>query len=156
MPSPSSSTTFSSKAPSSSSYTPGITSISSQDSSSIEAVDSYGAPAADPTYSPGPAPPGSYGDPNADLLPEYYKSEINLGLSEPDDIPRIEPFLADYGSTSTSIVAAKRPSSAPASSSTPDLTYGVPAAPVISLSDYNIPDVSDKGFKGTGLSSYGR
>lgn len=107
-------------------------------------MDSYGAPAADPTYTPTPAP-GSYSDPEADNLPEYYKSEINLGLSGPNDIPRVEPYLADYGS------------SAPvAAASTPDLSYGVPAAPLISLADYNLPDISDKGFKGTGLSSYGR
>merc|ERR1711874_907164 len=42
--------------------------------------------------------PGSYQDPQADILPEYFKSEITLGLNEVDDVPRVDPFLSDYGS----------------------------------------------------------
>jgi len=85
-----------------------------------------------------------------DILPEYYKSEITLGLSDPSDRPRIEPYLADYGSAGETFATA--------AASQPDVTYGVPAAPpLISLSDYNIPEVSDKGFKSVGgSSSYGR
>merc|ERR1712106_614947 len=103
---------------------------------------------------------GSYKDPEADILPEYFKSEITLGLNDIDDIPRVDPFLSDYGSPArdfyrqagSSVVAAvvKTPVV------TPDLTYGVPAAPTISLADYNIQEVSDKGFGGVGGSSYGR
>jgi hypothetical protein len=81
---------------------------------------------------------GSYSDPAADLLPEYYKSEIQLGLNDPDDVPRVEPFSTDYGAPAAPVLK-------PAAIAEPDLTYGVPAAPV--LSNYN---------RGGGGSSYGR
>ena len=96
-----------------------------------------------------------YKDPEADILPEYFKSEITLGLNDIDDVPRVDPFLSDYGSAAADSysVAGSSPIAAVA---TPDLTYGVPAAPTISLADYNIQEVSDKGFKGVGSGSYGR
>jgi len=121
--------------------------------------DSYGAPTANAApatgYSSQPIP-GSYQDPEADLLPEYFKSEITLGLNEVDDIPRVEPFLSDYGSPSADSYRVAGSSPVAAVVKTPDLTYGVPAAPTISLEDYNIQEVSDKGFTGLGGSSYGR
>jgi hypothetical protein len=130
--------------------------------------DSYSAPAAGDSYSapldtgygaPGAASQpgnGGYTDPEADILPEYFKSEISLGLNGAADVPRVEPFLSDYGvpqdtyaaASSNSPVAVQRPA-------LPDLSYGVPAAPTISLADYNIPEVSDRGFPGLGGSSYG-
>jgi len=123
--------------------------------------DSYGAPTANAApatgYSvPSQPIPGSYQDPEADLLPEYFKSEITLGLNEVDDIPRVEPFLSDYGSPSADSYRVAGSSPVAAVVKTPDLTYGVPAAPTISLEDYNIQEVSDKGFTGLGGSSYGR
>ena len=115
------------------------------------AADSYGAPAADssssyeaprPTNLPATVPPplsGSYSDPAADLLPEYYKSEIQLGLNDPEDVPRVEPFATDYGVPAAPVL---KPAAAVAE---PDLTYGVPAAPL--LSNYN---------RGGGGGGYGR
>merc|ERR1711892_1388959 len=98
---------------------------------------------------------GSYKDPEADILPEYFKSEITLGLNDIDDVPRVDPFLSDYGSPARD--SYRQAGSSPvASMVTPDLPYGVPAAPTISLADYNIQEVSDKGFSGLGGSSYGR
>ena len=44
----------------------------------------------------------------------------------------------------------------PAASETVDLSYGVPAAPAISLADYNLGEISDKGYPNSGPSSYGR
>jgi len=110
----------------------------------------YGAPASD---SGAPPAPGGYNDPEADILPEYYKSEITLGLNSPQDVPRVEPFLSDYGQPRDTYTSASSFSSVAVAQ--PDLTYGVPAAPTISLEDYNIPEVSDLGFTGSG-SSYGR
>merc|ERR1712128_144359 len=98
---------------------------------------------------------GSYKDSEADILPEYFKSEITLGLNDIDDIPRVDPFLSDYGSPAGDSYR-QAGSSVVAAVVTPDLTYGVPAAPTISLEDYNIQEVSDKGFGGLGASSYGR
>ena len=95
--------------------------------------DSYGAPAADsavsyeaPRTTIPPPLIGGYSDPTADLLPEYYKSEIQLGLNDPDDVPRVEPFSTDYGAPAAPVLKPV---------AEPDLTYGVPAAPV--LSSYN-------------------
>ena len=125
-----------------------------EDSYSAPLDTSYGAPAAAAASQPAL---GGYSDPSADILPEYFKSEINLGLNGAADVPRVEPFLTDYGvpqdtyaaASSYNPVAVRRPAA------TPDLSYGVPAAPTISLADYNIPEVSDIGFTGLGGSSYG-
>jgi hypothetical protein len=142
-----------------------------------EAADSYGAPAdtgygapADTGYG-APAETGygapeatadpalgGYSDPEADILPEYFKSEISLGLNGGSDVPRVEPFLSDYGVPQDTYAAASSFNPVAVESparSVPDLTYGVPAAPTISLEDYNIPEVSDAGFSGVGGSSYG-
>merc|ERR1711881_216867 len=105
----------------------------------------YGAPASD---SGAPPAPGGYNDPEADILPEYYKSEITLGLNSPQDVPRVEPFLSDYGQPRDTYTSASSFSSVAVAQ--PDLTYGVPAAPTISLEDYNIPEVSDLGFTCSG------
>ena len=132
--------------------------------SAPEAADSYGAPvetgygAPEPTADAAEPALGGYSDPEADILPEYFKSEISLGLNGVADVPRVEPFLSDYGvpqdtyaaASSFTPVAVESPARA-----VPDLTYGVPAAPTISLEDYNIPEVSDVGFSGVGGSSYG-
>merc|ERR1711892_842361 len=99
---------------------------------------------------------GSYKDSEADILPEYFKSEITLGLNDIDDVPRVDPFLSDYGSPAGDSYRVAGSSPIVAVVKTPDLTYGVPAAPTISLADYNIQEVSDKGFSGVGGSSYGR
>ena len=94
--------------------------------------DIYGAPAATkngykaPSHFclfPAPFPnsnptTGGYNDPSAELLPEYYKSEHSLGLSDPADVPRVDPFSSDY-----------RPSYL-------ELSYGVPSAPIISHPGY--------------------
>merc|ERR1711892_1282471 len=96
----------------------------SADSYGAPSADSYGAPSADsygalddssatgdaaaangyagpaqkaPTAGSRPIT-GSYKDPEADILPEYFKSEITLGLNDIDDVPRVDPFLSDYGS----------------------------------------------------------
>ena len=113
----------------------------------------YGAPeaAAEPAL-------GGYSDPEADILPEYFKSEISLGLNGASDVPRVEPFLSDYGVPQDTYAAASSFTPVAVESPArpvPDLTYGVPAAPTISLEDYNIPEVSDAGFSGLGGSSYG-
>merc|ERR1719431_2457120 len=124
---------------------------------------SYTAPSPDaPRDNTAPAtgysPPviGSYQDPEADILPEYFKSEITLGLNNREDVPRVEPFLSDYGAPAADSYRVAGSSPVAAVVKTPDLTYGVPAAPTISLEDYNIQEVSDKGFTGVGGSSYGR
>ena len=115
-------------APAAESYgAPAAPAVESYGAPAAPAVESYGAPAADPVSTV----PGGYQDPAADLLPEYFKSEINLGLSDPDDIPRIEPFLSDYGAPSAPTKTVYKPAQ-----STPDLSYGVPAAPVIESSGY--------------------
>merc|ERR1712106_558912 len=146
----------------------------SADSYGAPSDDSYGAPgdssatgdAAAATGHAGPAKKaptagsrpitGSYKDPEADILPEYFKSEITLGLNDIDDVPRVDPFLSDYGSPAGDSYRQAGSSPVAAVVKTPDLTYGVPAAPTISLADYNIQEVSDKGFGGLGGSSYGR
>merc|ERR1712106_364821 len=154
----------------------------SADSYGAPSADSYGAPSADSygalddssatgdaaaaTGYAGPAKKattagsrpitGSYKDPEADILPEYFKSEITLGLNDIDDVPRVDPFLSDYGSPAGDSYRVAGSSPIVAVVKTPDLTYGVPAAPTISLADYNIQEVSDKGFSGLGGSSYGR
>merc|ERR1711892_122015 len=99
-------------------YNNGGSALSSDDGTSYTApsADSYGAPgdsfttgdAAAATGYAGPAKKsptagsrpitGSYKDPEADILPEYFKSEITLGLNDIDDVPRVDPFLSDYGS----------------------------------------------------------
>merc|ERR1711892_594459 len=99
-------------------YNKGGSASSNDDGTSYTApsADSYGAPgdssatgdAAAATGYAGPAKKaptagsrpitGSYKDPEADILPEYFKSEINLGLNDIDDVPRVDPFLSDYGS----------------------------------------------------------
>ena len=113
----------------------------------------YGAPEANAE-----PPLGGYSDPEADILPEYFKSEISLGLNGASDVPRVEPFLSDYGVPQDTYAAASSFTPVAVESparSVPNLTYGVPAAPTISLEDYNIPEVSDAGFSGVGGSSYG-
>jgi len=94
-----------------------------------------------PTVLPDPIQ-GGYQDSGADLLPEYFKSEIALGLAASDDIPQVDPYTA---AASQNIPSLELPSPA----------YGVPAAPAISLKDYIVPEISDKGFSGLG-GSYGR
>ena len=123
------------------------------DSYGAPAGDSYGAPADDSYGAPAEEPlSGGYDDPSADLLPEYFKSEINLGLNDPEDVPRIEPFLADYGSARSAPTASHA-----AAASEPDLSYGVPAAPAISLANYNIAEISNKGYLSPrGSAGYGR
>jgi len=83
--------------------------------------------------------PESQSGSQSDILPEYFKSEISLGLSDPLDVPRVEPFLSDYGASGSSPVGVV-----------------VSTPPVISLEDYNIQEVSDKGFPGLASGSYGR
>jgi len=83
--------------------------------------------------------PDNYLAPQTDILPEYFKSEIGLGLTDPQDVPRVEPFLSDYGTSGSSPVGVV-----------------VDAPPVISLEDYNLQEVSDKGFSGLESGSYGR
>merc|ERR1719419_1360138 len=83
--------------------------------------------------------PESHSGFQSDILPEYFKSEISLGLSDPLDVPRVEPFLSDYGASGSSPVGVV-----------------VSTPPVISLEDYNIQEVSDKGFPGLASGSYGR
>merc|ERR1719477_150904 len=119
---------------------------------------SYTAPRDNTAPATGYSPPvlGSYQDPGADILPEYFKSEITLGLNNREDVPRVEPFLSDYGAPAGDSYRVAGSSPVAAVVKTPDLTYGVPAAPTISLEDYNIQEVSDKGFTGVGGSSYGR
>ena len=126
------------------------------------AADSYGAPAETEYGAPEAADAepalGGYSDPEADILPEYFKSEISLGLNGASDVPRVEPFLSDYGVPQDTYAAASSYNPVAVESparGVPDLTYGVPAAPTISLEDYNIPEVSDAGFSGLGGSSYG-
>ena len=101
-----------------------------------QADDSYSAPASDDLV------PGSYQDPEADLLPEYHKSEISLGLNNRAEVPRIDPYSTDFGEplyigTYTAAGSDVRPAVvAPPRPPTPAATYGVPAGPT--LSDYNI------------------
>ena len=99
--------------------------------------------------------PGSYQDPTADILPEYHKSEISLRLNNRNEVPRIEPFQTDFGEplyigTYKASGSAPRPAVVP-----PPSSARSDSVPLVSLSKYNIPEVSDKGFKGLG-SSYGR
>ena len=58
-----------------------------------QADTAYGAPADSEYDAPSAAAspvPGSYQDPEADLLPEYFKSEITLGLGATlDDVPQV-------------------------------------------------------------------
>ena len=150
-------------------YTDGST---GENYSAPEAADSYGAPpdtgygapeesygAPEPVAAAAEPALGGYSDPEADILPEYFKSEISLGLNGASDVPRVEPFLSDYGVPQDTYAAASSFSpvavESPQQRGVPDLTYGVPAAPTISLEDYNIPEVSDAGFTGVGGSSYG-
>merc|ERR1719317_1876564 len=53
---------------------------------------SYTAPRDNTAPASGYSPPvlGSYQDPGADILPEYFKSEITLGLNNREDVPRVE------------------------------------------------------------------
>ena len=135
--------------------------------SDSSASPSYGSPSvSSSSFTPVSAPaslyeepvPGSYQDPGADILPEYHKSEISLGLSNKNEVPRIEPFSNDYAEplyigTYTAAGSDVRPEVVKAPLF-PDAGYGVPAGPT--LSDYNIKEVSDKGFKSSRSSSYGR
>ena len=120
--------------------------------------DSYGSPSSAPASLYEEPVPGSYQDPEADILPEYHKSEISLGLNNRNEVPRIEPFSNDYAEplyigTYTASGSNVRPEVVEAPPP-PDTGYGVPAGPT--LSDYNIQEVSDKGFKSSRSSSYGR
>ena len=133
---------FSPSAPSSSSFQP----ISAP-------ADSYGEPSSESYDAP---VPGSYSDPSADILPEYHKSEISLGLNNRNDVPRILPFQTDFGEPlyiGTYKASGSAPSPAVVKPPTSRADYLPPTGPV--LSNYNIPDISDAGFKGLG-SSYGR
>ena len=120
--------------------------------------DSYGSPSSAPASLYEEPVPGSYQDPEADILPEYDKSEVSLGLNNRNEVPRIEPFSNDYAEplyigTYTASGSNVRPEVVEAPPP-PDTGYGVPAGPT--LSDYNIQEVSDKGFKSSRSSSYGR
>ena len=156
----------------------------SEPSAAAAAPLSYGAPesAPSPTFSPSPsysssfqpitAPPaapagpstsiydapvpGSYQDPTADILPEYHKSEISLRLNNRNEVPRIEPFQTDFGEP-LYIGTYKASGSAPRPAVVAPPSARADIVPVVgpTLSKYNIPEVSDKGFKGLG-SSYGR
>jgi len=131
------------------------------------ASDSYGSPSvSSSSFTPVSPPaslyeepvPGSYQDPGADILPEYHRSEISLGLNNKNEVPRIEPFSNDYAEplyigTYTASGSDVKPEVVKAPLF-PDTGYGVPAGPT--LSDYNIQEVSDKGFKSSRSSSYGR
>lgn len=86
-----------------------------------------------PTPNPDPVL-GGYEDPSVDLLPEYFKSEIALGLADRDDVPLVDPYT---GAASQNIPTRKLP-------------------PPISLQDYNVPDISDVGFSDLASGSYGR
>ena len=135
--------------------------------SDSSASSSYGSPSvSSSSFTPFSPPaslyeepvPGSYQDPGADILPEYHKSEISLGLNNKNEVPRIEPFSNDYAEplyigTYTASGSDVRPEVVKAPLF-PDTGYGVPAGPT--LSDYNIKEVSDKGFKSSRSSSYGR
>ena len=148
-------------------FTPSSTSYASPSSSS-NSFTSPPRPSSSSSFKPSPpirssfssassnTVPGSYQDPSADILPEYHKSEISLGLHNKNEVPRIEPFSNDFGEplyigTYKASGSAVKPVKAAAP--TLDTGYGVPAGPT--LSDYNIPDISDKGFS-SGGSSYGR
>ena len=127
-------------------------------SSSFQPITAPPAPPPPPSTSIYDAPvPGSYQDPTADILPEYHKSEISLRLNNRNEVPRIEPFQTDFGEplyigTYKASGSAPRPAVVP-----PPPSARADIVPVVgpSLSKYNIPEVSDKGFKGLG-SSYGR
>jgi hypothetical protein len=113
----------------------------------------YNAPETTPFLpTPTPSVQGGYNDPDSDLLPEYFKSEITLGLNDPNDIPQIDPYSSNSVSDSYSADASTNVETY----QEPDLSYGVPAAPAISLSDYNVPQVSDQGYTGLSGSSYGK
>jgi len=143
--------------PSSSSFTP-ISSPSSSSYNSPSSSSSYNAPSSSAnTFET--AVPGSYQDPTADILPEYHKSEISLGLNNRNEVPRIEPFSNDFGEplyigTYKASGSAVRPAVIQPPAPTPDTSYGVPSA--IPLSDYKLPEISDIGYTGTGGSSYGK
>merc|ERR1719206_55665 len=89
---------------------------------------SYTAPRDNTAPATGYSPPvlGSYQDPGADILPEYFKSEITLGLNNREDVPRVEPFLSDYGAPAGDSYRVAGSSPVAAVVKTPDLTYGVP------------------------------
>merc|ERR1719277_293256 len=121
-------------------------------------TNSYSAPSSANTFEA--AVPGSYQDPGADILPEYHKSEISLGLNNRNEVPRIEPFSNDFGEplyigtyTASGSAVKQAVVKAPSPAPSLDTGYGVPSAPT--LSDYNIPDISDIGYKSSGGSSYG-
>ena len=116
-------------------------------------ADSYGGPSTSIYDAP---VPGSYLDPTADILPEYHKSEISLGLNNRNEVPRIEPFQTDFGEPlyiGTYKASGSEPSPAVVKAPTARVDSLPPVGP--ELSQYNIPEISDKGFKGLG-SSYGR
>jgi len=125
----------------------------------ITNTNSYSAPSSANTFEE--AIPGSYNDDGADILPEYHKSEISLGLNNRNEVPRIEPFSNDFGEplyigtyTASGSAVKQAVVRAPSPAPSLDTGYGVPSAPT--LSDYNIPDISDIGYKSSGGSSYGR
>merc|ERR1719317_1596787 len=90
-----------------------------------EGGSSYTAPRDDTAPATGYSPPvlGSYQDPGADILPEYFKSEITLGLNNREDVPRVEPFLSDYGAPTGDSYHVAGSSPVAAVVKTPDLTY---------------------------------
>ena len=163
---------------------PAAPALDSYDSPAAPALDSYDSPAASPlnsyespaapalsTY--GPPPPASYNSrptPTVDILPEYYKSEINLGLADPNDLPRIEPFLADYGKPPQKGPAPRAPRPPPPPPPPPsarpprrkplpppDTGYGVPAAPPLGLPSYKASKKDHRGgFKRSLFRVYGR
>ena len=142
---------------SSSFSSPPITSSASSSFKPSPPIRSSASSYSSPSASNFESVPGSYQDPEADILPEYHKSEISLGLHNKNEVPRIEPFSNDFGEPLyIGTYKAAGSSVKPVKASAPptiDTGYGVPAGPT--LSNYNIPDISDKGFR-TGGSSYGR
>jgi hypothetical protein len=147
---------------------PAAPALDSYDSPAAPALNSYESPAAPALNSYGPPPsfsPGSNSRPHntVDRLPEYYKSEINLGLADPNDYPRIDPFLADYGKPHRAPI--RPPPPPPPPSKRPprrkplpplDTGYGVPAAPPLGLPSYKPKSDHRGGFKRSLFRVYGR
>jgi len=130
------------------SFDSNIASSPISESYGVSANDEYGAPPVNSYLPP-------VQDTSDDNLPEYYRSEIGLGLSNPNDVPKVDPFSSGYVAPGNDYTAS---SSNKVSSvvKKPEQSYGVPEAPTINLDDYNVPEVSDKGYKIDGESSYGR
>jgi len=160
---------------------PAAPALDSYDSPAAPALDSYNSPAAQPldSYTSGE---DSYGAPLApaysatgsssqnrpeERLPEYYKSEASLGLANPNEVPRIEPYLADYGASKPPPRVPRPPPPPPPRSAPPrsprrkpvpppDTGYGVPAAPPLGLPSYKKPRSDRGGFKRSLFQRYGR